>query len=169
MEVWHIGKYRLFSCNNLLIKIYSTMHRWVKQLHSHVDLKLKGQCFRAAHPYYSRGRANLNLYILHMHWFSLKANGQDCKHMGSCNNGMRCMPFYILTSTADCHIMTLINSTFKISRKIFNTCACLQLLYDNGATLEQVRSMILSSLRCKHFIHLRCFEFYAGDIFWESY
>ena len=45
----------------------------------------------------------------------------------------------------------------------------LQLLYDNGATVEQVRGLILASVRCMYFLHLRCNDTYGPNIFWQSY
>ena len=45
----------------------------------------------------------------------------------------------------------------------------LKLVYDNGATLEQVRGLILASTQCSYFLHLRCFDIHGGDTYWQSY
>ena len=45
----------------------------------------------------------------------------------------------------------------------------LKLLYDNGATVDQVRGLILASTHCTYFLHMDCYDIYAGDIYWESY
>ena len=45
----------------------------------------------------------------------------------------------------------------------------LKLVYDNGATLEQVRGLILASTQCSYFLHMRCVDIYGPKIYWQSY
>ena len=50
-----------------------------------------------------------------------------------------------------------------------NIRCILKLLYDNGATVEQVRGLILASTQCSHFLHMRCHGIVGYAIYWQSY
>ena len=133
MEVWYIGKYGFFSWNNLLIKIYSTMHRWVKlRKYSHHLWNNYATTSTWNSSYSALGLPTPTTVMIGRIWIctfytctcsSLRLMvmiAMTCGH-----ETMRCMSFHILLSTAHCHIKTLINSTLKISSKTLrHVCSC---------------------------------------------
>ena len=58
---------------------------------------------------------------------------------------------------------------YYISMSRITLATPFQLLYENGATVQQVRGLIMVSSQCTHTLNMQCFHVKGSRSFWESY